>query len=693
MKFNIYNQVDSATFEKLKESAGPTAGVFKNKMFFSESGVHVFGKITHVHAEFILNSGERLIEACKMKAKPVKEESKPAVTPTVVTTDYVSSHGKQPAGKGNWIFGLGSKKEDDWIHINDTFANAKKKAIEKAKKAGIAKVYVMESVAAESAELDVVVESVGARAVKARMLAEGREEVGFHVMTESAAMTKACQWLVEKVASIKVEEPKEADTVSTELIKNMIKKYREAVNKEQGIETEEDPLPDGDTEYMDAFVVKDAPKVKGLKTEAVDPKAKLEKQIASLEKKETALRDRLGLARERRRASGKSKGVQGQAEMKLQSKLDAIQNEIAKAKQELKALASTVSSSKEKTVQEATSALSTWKAKVKAKYPKASFEVQKKTDRYSSDRVEAQDGGKVVGYFEKKSGRSNIIESAEQETVTGLKSYQITGSPNMQGSRSRVMRADSAKEALQNYFKAFGGSASKIEVKHADGTWKDITPEGSLRDTRVWDSIQEANEGEADSFSDYDDWVEACREAGATVFKSSDPEDYEAGVRAYYLDGRKPVDVGYWAEGEGQVTRFVEEGLSDLGKGSKTQKFDNQTKWRSAATAAGAVVTSQGGSSLVARIQLKDGSKKTIGYWTGTQGQLTVGSYAVAAAAGFNKAKNFAANRLGADPIVAGAVGVAGAAGNAIAHGIRRLAKKVTGESLADAAAKHLDSM
>ena len=405
MEFNIYNQVDSTTFERLKESAGPTAGVFKNKMFFSESGVHVFGKIAHVHAEFILNSGKRLIEACKMKAKPVKEESKLAVTPTVITTDYVSSHGKQPAGKGAWIFGLGSKKEDDWFQVNDTFANAKKQAIEKAKKAGIAKVYVMESVAAESVELDVVVESVGVRAVKARMLAEGREEVGFHVMTESAAITKASHWLVEKVASIDVEEPREADTVSTELIKNMIKKYREAVNKEQGIEDEEDPLPDGDTEYMDAFVVKDAPKVKG------------------------------------------------------------------------------------------------------------------------------------------------------------------------------------------------------------------------------------------------------------------------------------------------QDTRFVKEGLSDLGKGSKTQKFNNQIKWRAAATAAGAVVTTQGGSSLVARIRLKDGSKKTIGSWTGTQGQLTVGSYAAAAATGFNNTKNFAANILGTDPIVAGAVGVAGAAGNAIAHGIGRLAKKVTRESLEDAAAKHLDSM
>ena len=91
---------------------------------------------------------------------------------------------------------------------------------------------------------------------------------------------------------------------------------------------------------------------------------------------------------------------------------------------------------------------------------------------------------------------NKFIESAYQEPVTGLKSYQITGSPNMQGSRPRMMRADSVKEALQDYFKVFGGSASKIEVKQVDGTWKDITPVGSLRDTRVWDSIQEANEGE-----------------------------------------------------------------------------------------------------------------------------------------------------------------------------------------------------
>lgn len=70
-----------------------------------------------------------------------------------------------------------------------------------------------------------------------------------------------------------------------------------------------------------------------------------------------------------------------------------------------------VADNQAESVTEATSALAQWKQKVKAAHPTATFEVRKKTDRYGSDRVEANVGDRMVGYFEKKSGRSNVLEA------------------------------------------------------------------------------------------------------------------------------------------------------------------------------------------------------------------------------------------------------------------------------------------
>ena len=62
-------------------------------------------------------------------------------------------------------------------------------------------------------------------------------------------------------------------------------------------------------------------------------------------------------------------------------------------------------------VNEAASALQQWKTKVKAKHPDATFKAVKKTDRYSDNRVEAYAGDNMVGYYDKKTGRSNVLES------------------------------------------------------------------------------------------------------------------------------------------------------------------------------------------------------------------------------------------------------------------------------------------
>ena len=103
-------------------------------------------------------------------------------------------------------------------------------------------------------------------------------------------------------------------------------------------------------------------------------------------------------------------------------------------------------------VTEATSALAQWKQKVKAAHPTATFEVRKKTDRYGSDRVEANVGDRMVGYFEKKSGRSNILEAAEKS----IKVYHVD-----RNGKEGYTVVDSAA-ALQDHIKGLKRSGAKI---------------------------------------------------------------------------------------------------------------------------------------------------------------------------------------------------------------------------------------
>jgi len=108
--------------------------------------------------------------------------------------------------------------------------------------------------------------------------------------------------------------------------------------------------------------------------------------------------------------------------------------------------------SKAESVTEATSALAQWKQKVKAAHPTATFEVRKKTDRYGSDRVEANVGDRMVGYFEKKSGRSNVLEAAEKS----IKVYHVD-----RNGKEGYTVVDSAA-ALQDHIKGLKRSGAKI---------------------------------------------------------------------------------------------------------------------------------------------------------------------------------------------------------------------------------------
>ena len=111
-----------------------------------------------------------------------------------------------------------------------------------------------------------------------------------------------------------------------------------------------------------------------------------------------------------------------------------------------------VADNQAESVTESTSALAQWKQKVKAAHPTATFEVRKKTDRYGSDRVEANVGDRMVGYFEKKSGRSNILEAAEKS----IKVYHVD-----RNGKEGYTVVDSAA-ALQDHIQDLKRSGAKI---------------------------------------------------------------------------------------------------------------------------------------------------------------------------------------------------------------------------------------
>lgn len=96
-----------------------------------------------------LLDGEKLKNAVRQEVERLLKKYNPNDMRTVddiVTvneSDFVSSHMKNPKGYGHWIFGIGSKNMSDWFETTGTYAEAKKRAIEEAKKKGKTTVYTM----------------------------------------------------------------------------------------------------------------------------------------------------------------------------------------------------------------------------------------------------------------------------------------------------------------------------------------------------------------------------------------------------------------------------------------------------------------------------------------------------------------------------------------------------------------------
>lgn len=114
-------------------------------------------------------------------------------------------------------------------------------------------------------------------------------------------------------------------------------------------------------------------------------------------------------------------------------------------------------------VTEATSALAQWKQKVKAAHPTATFEVRKKTDRYGSDRVEANVGDRMVGYFEKKSGRSNVLEATDSKAKIEKQIAKIDA--QIETARGRLDMAAERRRMAAQKGKGSGRIQSDAETK------------------------------------------------------------------------------------------------------------------------------------------------------------------------------------------------------------------------------------
>ncbi len=105
----------------------------------------------------------------------------------IIAANYIYHHGKKPAGKGNWGFGIGSRDSGDLIFLEGNYSSVSKRASElaqkKAKSTGKDKIsmYVMESTYAEFMDVETQVESKG-------KLVEGILRVNSKVMTTTTGI-------------------------------------------------------------------------------------------------------------------------------------------------------------------------------------------------------------------------------------------------------------------------------------------------------------------------------------------------------------------------------------------------------------------------------------------------------------------------------------------------------------------------
>lgn len=166
------------------------------------------------------------------KSYIVESDHKPNLKESVelIAKDYIKCHGKNPAGIGTWIFGIGSKKSSDWVEFKGKFSEAKKQAIKQAEEKSVSKIYVMESLSNENIDLhyDIKLNDKGYRVA---IIKENNEIAVTQAITLSGAKSIA----KKMIHNILI------DIVPTKSEFN-IKEFKESVNKFKNInESSDDP--------------------------------------------------------------------------------------------------------------------------------------------------------------------------------------------------------------------------------------------------------------------------------------------------------------------------------------------------------------------------------------------------------------------------------------------------------------------
>lgn len=107
----------------------------------------------------------------------------------LIAKDYIKHHGKNPSGVGSWIFGIGSRKSEDWFEFKGKFQDGKKKAILKAEEKEASKIYIMENLSGEFHDVKYVLseDSEGYK-YRVALVVDGNEIAVTKSITESGAL-------------------------------------------------------------------------------------------------------------------------------------------------------------------------------------------------------------------------------------------------------------------------------------------------------------------------------------------------------------------------------------------------------------------------------------------------------------------------------------------------------------------------
>lgn len=180
--------------------------------YVAEGVQHLFADDVSLFPIELVESFGNIEEALDFNSSKINESVE------LIAKDFIKCHGKKPSGVGSWIFGIGSKKPEDWFEVKGKFSVAQKKAISKAEKDGKSKVFVMEDLSSEFQDVKYSVEKeqIGYRI---SLVVGGVETNVSNSITESAANNIGRRWVLRTLQerSLSKSEYKERGEVVKEM--------------------------------------------------------------------------------------------------------------------------------------------------------------------------------------------------------------------------------------------------------------------------------------------------------------------------------------------------------------------------------------------------------------------------------------------------------------------------------------------